>query len=45
LHSTCWNKEEQGIGADVQPRLLTPQKKAALLLVSKLNFNCSPRCC
>jgi len=40
-----WNKEEQGADADVEPGLLTPQKKTAPLLVFKLNFNRPPRCC
>jgi hypothetical protein len=40
-----WNKEEQGAGADMQPVLLTSQKKTAPLLVFKLNSNCPPRCC
>jgi hypothetical protein len=44
VHGFTWNKEEQGAGADVQPGLLTPQKKTAILLVSKLNSNCPPRC-
>jgi len=39
-----WNKEEQGADADVQPGLLTSQKKTAPLLVFKLNFNWPPRC-
>jgi hypothetical protein len=30
VHERHWNKEEQGADADVQPGLLTPQKKTAL---------------
>jgi hypothetical protein len=39
-----WNKEEQGAGVDMQPGRLTPQKKAAPLLISKLDLNRPPRC-
>ena len=39
VHGFTWNKEEQGAGADMQPGLLTPQKKTASVLVFKLNFN------
>jgi hypothetical protein len=39
-----WNKEEQGAGAMFNLASLTPKKKAAPLLVFKLNFNCQPRC-
>jgi hypothetical protein len=40
-----WNKEEQGADADVEPGLLTPQKRTAPLLIFKLNLNWPPRCC
>ena len=45
VHGITWNKEEQGDDADVEPGLLTPQKKTAPLLVFKLNSNRPPRCC
>ena len=45
VHGFIWNKEEQGADADVQPRLLTPQKKTAPLLVFKMDLNWPPRCC
>jgi hypothetical protein len=44
VHGPNWNKEEQGADADVYPRLLTPQKKTAPLLVFKLHSNWPPKC-
>ena len=44
VHGFIWNKEEQGADADVQPGLLTPQKKTAPCLTFKLDSNQPPRC-